>query len=165
MQNILHIHGCVGGEPAQLVLGHGGAEKHSMSEVAHEPKITDGEVDDYSYDVSHEMSKQFAFAEAEAIVKGWEKSVDAILERNKDVLSRLTSVEEVVVLGLSFSDADRKYFEHIKKIVPNTAKWRVSWFSEYDKANIKSVLRGIDIDLIRIKDLQLNQNLMEVDDL
>lgn len=167
VQNILHIHGCIGGLPGQLVLGHGGAEDHSVSEIAYESKIIDGEVDDPSYDESYEMSKLFAFTEAEAIVKGWEKPVDAILKRNKHILAGLASVEEVMVLGLSFSDSDRRYFARFRAIIPNTAKWKVSWFGESDKRNIRSALRGIGIKyaLIRMEDLQINQNAMEVDDL
>ena len=120
---------------------------------------------DFSYDVSYEMSKQFAFADAEMIVNGWEKPVDVILKRNNDVLARLASVEEVVVLGLSFSDADRRYFAHYKETIPNTAKWKVSWFSESDRKNIQSVLCGIDYTFISMNELQINQNAMEVDDL
>ena len=80
-------------------------------------------------------------------------------------MERFFAVEEVVVLGLSFSDADRKYFAHFKESIPNTTKWKVSWFSESDRENIKSVLCGIDFAFIRMEDLRGNQNLMEVDDL
>lgn len=54
-----------------------------------------------------------------------------------------------------------------EKMIPNTAKWKVSWFGESDKRNIRSALRGIGIKyaLIRMEDLQINQNAMEVDDL
>lgn len=54
-----------------------------------------------------------------------------------------------------------------KKMIPNTAKWKVSWFGESDKRNIQSALCGIGIKyaLIKMKDLQINQNAMEVDDL
>lgn len=53
-------------------------------------------------------------------------------------------------------------------MIPNTAKWKVSWFGESDKRNIRSALRGIGIkyaSFIRMEDLQINQNAMEVDDL
>lgn len=163
--NILHIHGCAGESPERLVLGHGGAYPHTLSEVVCEPEIVDGQIDDPSYDTSYEMSKQFAYTAAETIVNSWAKPVDEIIRRNQETLMSFSLINEVVVLGLSFSNADKIYFDRLREIIPAAANWSVSWYSVEDKNRISAVLNNVEVRYFKMDALLCKQNAMEIDEL
>jgi hypothetical protein len=159
--NILHIHNKVGEE---LIFGHGKnvADFNVQralygDENAHLTYDEDGYVE--SNAIGHE---QFAENAVCAFYEKMRKPTDQILNNKSDFFSRLTNIEEVMVIGHSYNDIDLPYFIKIAQSTNKETKWTLSYFSEIDKISAEKIMNslGVEPHLLDYK----HCNLLEIED-
>ena len=57
----------------------------------------------------------------------WKKDVDMLIKQNHDFWERLNDIDNVYVLGFSFSDVDLPYIKKVASHVSMAAKWHIGW--------------------------------------
>jgi len=143
--NILHIHNKVGEE---LIFGHG----KNLDEFNVEKALYGDENAFLSYDedgnvesnaVGHE---QFAENAVRAFYEKMRKPTDQILENQTSFFSRLSNIEEVVVIGHSYNDIDLPYFIKIAQSTNNNIKWTLSYFYDNDRNSAENIMNGLCIE-------------------
>ena len=78
-----------------------------------------------------------------------EKPVDEIIERSEKLLRKeyridLTKIDEIIVIGLSYSDID---FPYLKWIANKTnAHWKLGFFSDDDKRKANTVAKDLNLN-------------------
>lgn len=150
--NIKHIHGSVSNGKETLVIGHGGdyeaIQSGTESELPDPPADCNTQEDmERWYD---ENSDDFPTMEArkgiaEAI---WEfkKPVDEIIEQNRVFFGVLSSVSEIVVFGISFSNVDMPYLSRITEVVDkNNVKWTLGYFDDNTHSRIEDFVKANSI--------------------
>ncbi len=161
ISNILHIHNKVGEE---LIFGHG----KNLDEFNVEKALYGDENGLLSYDedgnvesnaVGHE---QFAENAVRAFYEKMRKPTDQILNNQTNFFSRLTNVEEVVVIGHSYNDIDLPYFIKIAQSTNNNTKWTLSYFSDKDKTSAAKIMNSLGIEP-HLRDYK-HCNLLEIED-
>jgi hypothetical protein len=164
LSNILHIHNKVGEE---LIFGHG----KSLDDFNVEKALYGDEKALLSYDedgnvesnaVGHE---QFAENAVCAFYDKMRKPTDQILNNQTTFFSRISDVEEVVVLGHSYNDIDLPYFIKIAQSTNINTKWTLSYFTDKDKIAAEKIMNILGVktqlrdykhcNLLEIKDTQL----------
>ncbi len=156
---VKHIHGSINDKENAFVLGHGKSKDDiiKMNKGKNENNLCDtGE--EYTYnDSSKEIHVQFARTRTIEKIASLKKDVKQIMEKNDSFFKALFNVLDVHVYGLSFSEVDLPYLEHIAEIIRD-AKWEFSYFSLND---IKRIIRFCYKNKIcRIKVTKL-ENLIE----
>lgn len=143
--NILHIHNKVGEE---LIFGHG----KNVAEFNVQKALYGGENAHLTYDedgnvesnaVGHE---QFAENAVCAFYEKMRKPTDQILNNQSDFFSRLTTIEEVVVIGHSYNEIDLPYFINIAKSTKNNTKWILSYFSDKDNISAEKIMNRLGVE-------------------
>lgn len=126
---ILYIHGSVEKRDG-LIFGHGRVIKE-------EPEFDeDGE------------SNRSMFSDAQSAAKypiyALKKPVNDVLERHNNYFEKLACISEIVVIGHSLNEVDLPYFKRLSDCAPE-AKWKVSYFSDDEKASHIDTLVGCGI--------------------
>lgn len=159
--NILHIHNKVGEE---LIFGHGkNVDKFNVKKVLYGDENVlltydeDGNVE--STAVGHE---QFAENAVCAFYAKMRKPTEQILNNQTVFFSRLTNIEEVVVIGHSYNDIDLPYFIKLAQSTNNNTKWTLSYFSENDKISAEKIMNSLGIEP-HLRDYK-HCNLLEIED-
>jgi hypothetical protein len=159
--NILHIHNKVGEE---LIFGHGkNLDEFNVQkalygdENAHLSFDEDGNVE--SNTVGHE---QFAENAVCAFYEKMKKPTDQIINKQSAFFSRLTKIEEVVVIGHSYNDIDLPYFTKIAQSINNKTKWTLSFFSQIDKVAAGKILNTLGVET-HLRDYK-HCNVLEISD-
>lgn len=161
ISNILHIHNKAGEE---LIFGHG----KNLDEFNVEKALYGDENSLLSYDedgnvesnaVGHE---QFAENAVCAFYEKMRKPTDQILNNQTDFFSRLTNIEEVVIIGHSYNDIDLPYFTKIAQSTSSNTKWTLSYFSENDKVSAEKIMNSLDVEP-QLRDYK-HCNLLELED-
>lgn len=117
-ENICHIHGECG---EKLIFGHSGLNEEDFLN-----KNAISGFEDF----------------AEEIFNYFTKEDKMILRRNRDFFERLVDVEEIYVMGFSFSSCDLRYINEICHTVPN-ASWHLnSYDSEEKRKNYANIIRA-----------------------
>lgn len=124
-ENIFHIHGSV--ENENLIFGF-------------EQKTIKIKEQDKEYDFQEDS----ALNEIELYFKKRTKPVDRIINENGNYFKQMSRIKNIVVLGHSLSDVDKKYFEKIIGLFPR-ATWKFSYHSDRDKNTIGSFCKSIGI--------------------
>lgn len=149
---ILHIHGKADTPDSNLILGHGTPPppppqintRENMSDedsqifyeehLSDDPRIYEGEDEIQSY---------------------WEnsfKDTSNIIAQNQTFFNNLDDVDEIHVIGSSWSSIDLEYFKEISTQTPN-AKWIVSYHRQKEFEKIRNNL---------IYDLGINENKIDL---
>lgn len=118
-KNIFHIHNKAIDKDSLLILGHSRnpADIASFNDVQgiedQDVRITEGnEILDNYFVETYKQSEQ-------------------IIDENKGYFDSLNEIEEIVIIGHSLSEVDKKYFEHIAtKINADNVTWKVSYHSK-----------------------------------
>ena len=146
-ESILHIHGEIGREDSELLLGHGGMPQ----QIQFAKDLTEDDYADANEVMAGEDAANSAFME---FIK-WQKPVDRLLNQYNSYFMALSNVEEVFVFGYSFSYIDQPYIDRVASIISPTAKWIVSFHANGDVDRCKSSLGNKDISFVRLSDLQV----------
>lgn len=138
--NILHIHGEVGKKP--LILGY---DNVNIDKI-----LTDADCGIYTWEFPFEY---FGYTLLEEYLKKFHKDTGRIIESNIDFFRRFSEIDELFILGLSFSKTDIKYLEFILTQINKNVKIHVSYFSKSDRMRIswfkrKHNLINLDVDKI-----------------
>lgn len=74
------------------------------------------------------------------------KDVGSIIARNKDYFNSLSdkNTDTIKVFGHSYADVDFKYFEEIRKQLPNSM-WEFGYLSDADKVNANAYMRSLHL--------------------
>lgn len=126
--NIVHIHGDI--ENNQIVFGH--------NMIIEE----ESEIDENGY------SNRTPFSDSESAAKqpfySFYKPVENIIEENKHLFERLSTVKKIIILGHSLDEIDIPYFEEILKQTSN-ATWEVSYHKEWEEEHHFNTLQNIGV--------------------
>ncbi|WP_225749564.1 bacteriophage abortive infection AbiH family protein [Paraeggerthella sp. Marseille-Q4926] len=127
-QRVLHIHGSRLGKDA-LVFGHNRAL-------------------DCTDSWCQSLTDYHALDESLSHVRGFlaetRKPVDRIIRGNREFFDGLKPVSEIIVIGLSWSSVDSRYFELIRDGVAANARWGVYMYgSDKERSNIARKIDAI----------------------
>ena len=126
-ENILHIHGSVGGG-SELVVGH-------------RVKINENE----AYDENAPIYQEEAKINIIRIMDACRKRTEEIIANNRRFFNSLHSIDHVYVYGHSYSTVDKDYFEVIHDVINNDAEWNLGWHSENDKVSAERLLSSLGV--------------------
>ncbi|SDI14090.1 bacteriophage abortive infection AbiH family protein [Chryseobacterium jejuense] len=134
---ILHIHGDVENNLGDLTFGHNKSLKT-------QPEFdSDGETTRTQFSDSEANAQQPFYA--------LQKPVDDVLSENESFFKNLRETNEIIILGHSLNSVDMPYFANIKKYVVESSRWKVSFYSDGEKATHLNSLQKIGIDESRIE--------------
>lgn len=98
-------------------------------------------IDEVQSCYDQEWTDPYVDREYEAIISFYEANKkDFQYDRLRDYLSKLSEIDEVVVLGHSMADVDKMYFEEIEEVIHPT-KWVISIFKRKDQSEMFSKLK------------------------
>lgn len=139
---ILHIHGALAGPPDQIVLGHGWRQP-----VRQRPRDADGE------EIPDERDHRRIEGEEhiDRYFMATFKPTKEILSRNTSLFARLSTVEEISVLGHSMSEVDLPYFEALRDAVSPSATWVVTYHRPHERAERAAALHQLGINVARTR--------------
>ena len=100
---IVHLHGGV--DNGNLIFGHDSMGDGVTDEDLKEARRMRMDADVYRDMVHVKMSQEFADV--------FRKPVAEVIEKHRGDFEALTGIEEMIVLGVSYSDIDKPYFERI----------------------------------------------------
>lgn len=120
-ENICHIHGECG---EKLIFGHSGLNE-----------------EDFLNKNAISGFENFA----EEIFNDFTKEDKTILRRHIDFFERLVDVEEIYVMGFSFSSCDLRYINKICHITPNASWYLNSYESEEKRKNYANIIRAFGV--------------------
>lgn len=119
---VLHIHGVQGDD--DLVIGHAAVDPHRDEQ----PKRF--------YELDAIEDERVRFIELSV------KPTEALIERNTPFFDNLHEVDEVVVIGYSFSDVDQPYIDKIKRSVRDDCRWHV-YLHEFDALKLQAAIGDV----------------------
>ena len=140
--DIFYIHGCAERND-DLFFGH------NMTSA----RLLNNWEDNYSIE---ELDTLLQASEEMAILY---KDVKSIIDKNELYWESIKSAKKVHVWGLSLSEVDVPYIEHINSILNDKCiEWEFSWFLESDRNRIHEIVRKCQIQnysLITLNELML----------
>lgn len=147
---ITHIHGKVGDNLSNIILGHG-VDPKELAQQFELDEDGDWSGDPRVYNTL-ELYKEY--------YKNNSKPTRKIIQKHKDFFESLEAIEEIYILGHSLSEVDIPY---IKTIINNinlkNVKWIVSYYSKSEKDNHKKKLQDLgikerNISLVTLEELR-----------
>lgn len=142
-KDILHIHGLVSDENSQLTLGHSQEPKPQRTEEDIKNSMSAESYEEYKEERAGDDPRIY---EGEDIISEyWEnsyKNTSKIISENQFFFDDLKDIEEIHVIGLSFSPIDLDYLHEVCRQTPN-AKWYVSFHTLKEKEEFREVLINI----------------------
>lgn len=139
---ILYIHGkALRGD--NLILGH---HDNTLFQDEPIPQFQSEEEREIYYE---NYTEDVRITEAKEIIKGYfrgtYKDTTLIIQQNQAFFYSLNSISEVYILGHSLSAIDFEYFLEIKKSVPLTCQWSISYHSDKDYYNAQNFISALGI--------------------
>lgn len=144
LSRVKHIHGSAADSTAELILGHGWNPKERGSS-------NDG-LDLEEVDVRIAQGNEII----DKYFKRTFKPTDRVIAAHQSFFESLRGVTQIIVMGHSLADVDLPYFKEItKRINPNAAFWKVSYYRDEDVPTFRSQLGklGIPAKLVELKRL------------
>lgn len=89
-----------------------------------------GQLSDYTSEFNRQVEN---ITDIQALYKDYEHQWSATIK--KDFISDLSSIQQVIVLGHSYSDVDLNYFKMIKSNVSSEAQWNMTYHRDADLKN------------------------------
>ena len=118
-KNIVHIHNKAIDKDSLLILGH----SRNPADIASFNDIQGIEDQDVRITEGNEILDNY-------FVETYKQS-EQIIDENKGFFDSLNEIEEMVIIGHSLSEVDKKYFQHIvTKINSDHVTWKVSYHSK-----------------------------------
>lgn len=152
LSNILHIHNKVG---EKLIFGHGKkTEDFNVREALYGDENALLSVDeDGNIESSEAGHEKFAEDEVCVFYDKMRKHTEEVIQNHSIFFSKLSTIDDVVVLGHSYNDIDLPYFKKIAESIKKDAKWILCYYSDKDKERAKEVMKEIKIaeDLQKFK--------------
>lgn len=133
---VLHVHGKDGDRWEDMLLGHGGNVTREYLDRSPDEISKEDLEEEIFPDPNVEMSESDAIQAGYQVVRKWEKPVRDKIVELAEFFKGLSAVDEVFVLGLSFSTVDQAYIDAVASSVRPDASWTISYYSEMDKKSI-----------------------------
>ena len=118
---VVHLHGVV--DNGGFIYGHD-RSPNDMDDEDIESQRRDLGPDLFADLVHMKMSREFADV--------FRKPVSEVLEKHRRNFEALAGIEEMIVLGFSYSDIDRPYFERIIEVAGDEIKVTLGYHSFWD---------------------------------
>lgn len=82
------------------------------------------------------------------------KDTKSLYEDNEDFFKKIynSSIEEIIVMGFSYSLIDKYYFEKINKNLPKV-KWLLNYHTDEDKTRLEAFVNKVGIRDYKIKEI------------
>lgn len=136
--NILHIHGYAGDPTDSLILGHGW-ERRPEDSLNFDPVGPD---DDWRVRDGIEYLDDYFAATFKPTAK--------LIERNALFFDRLSTVDDVMIMGHGFANVDEAYIEAImERVNLATTRWTISVFGDLQERQARFGAYGLQPDLVR----------------
>ncbi len=140
---VLYIHGkALRGDT--LIVGH-----HDNEYFSPKPTPRFESEEDYERYIDDIGSIDFREQEAEEKIKTYfrttYKDSSKIISRNKGFFGTLSQVTDVYVLGHSLSMIDFEYFNEIKRQIPASCPWFVSWCTQNDYNKLLNLMGLLNV--------------------
>lgn len=141
-ERILYIHGKAR-RWDNLILGHHNNTLFQDNSISKFQPEEEGELyyENYPDDVRIMEAKELI----KAYFRGTYKDTTSIIQKNQAFFYSLKGISEVYILGHSLSSIDFEYFYEIKKHVPLTCQWNISYYSKCDYSNAQNLISALDI--------------------
>lgn len=151
---VLHVHGKDGDPWDGLLLGHGGnVSREHLEKPFH--KVTKEDLEEGNVpDPNLELAESDAIQAGYHMVMKWAKPVHDKIAEFSEFFKDLSSVEEVFVLGLSFSMVDQAYITEVVNSVGSNAGWSISYYSEKDKKTIAELCQAYHLKSVNLFQLR-----------
>ena len=84
------------------------------------------------------------------------KDVNRIINKNTNYWESIKNIKKIHIWGLSISEIDMPYINHIRTIVNDNTEWEFSWYQPKDIDRIKQIIKALQIrnyNLITLKDM------------
>lgn len=134
---ILHIHGSI--EPycdMAPIMGHGNifdVKKYKEKSIDADEKFWEETASIYNA-ISEYLNTLL-------------KDTEQIIYRNESFFKRLSCIDNIVILGLSFGDVDIPYLTKIKDSVSDQIKWNVYYYDDAAKKDLEKVFNVTNINI------------------
>lgn len=79
------------------------------------------------------------------------KDTGSIICQKSRFFQNLYDINNVDVVGLSYSSVDSPYLQEVKNSVKSDACWTMCYYSDEDKENLKNIIERLENDSKRIK--------------
>lgn len=139
-KNIYYIHGCADLNQ-HLIFGHN-QKPESIKR-------------NWQFDSMEDDEKELLEEAIEDMMTLY-KDVSSIIQNSHQIWEKLSAVNTIHVWGLSLSDVDLPYLEHIKGIVNADAKWEFSWYNIDDKIHKENIIKQLSLEnasLVQLSDI------------
>lgn len=138
---IYHIHGISDGD---IIFGHKPTNEINALMARYRNSYYDNEEDVIEYPPLYETSLHFT----NEFVAGLEKPTAKMIKAMHAELSNreidLSLVEEIMIIGYSYSEVDFPYFEWIADVCKNV-RWKFGFYSNKDKVNAQKYIQDLKI--------------------
>lgn len=132
--NILHIHGDISGDNYPPAIGHGNED---IIDEFREKAQMSGE----KY-----LEKEASIFNALANYhENTLKDINYFMRENSYFFQRISNVDKVVIMGISFGKVDIPYLEKIKNSISNYAIWEVYYYKEDEEKRFRDIVISIGI--------------------
>lgn len=142
--NLYYIHGCAALDH-QLIFGH----NQTIRDLKN----------NWNYNSISEGKEEIE--EAIRDIEIMYKDVDYIIKKSYNIWTKISNVDTIHIWGLSLSDVDIPYIEHIKNIVKTSTKWEIQWYNEEDKVKKEEIVNNLklnNVSWIQFKDILVKHN-------
>lgn len=158
-EKILFIHNKADSDHQSLILGHGINPLNFATQEETQPEnLSEEELEQWrqymadKYDYSYELGKDMIMQYFSKTFKGTAE----IIKKNNIFFKSLASINEVIVLGHSFSSVDMPYFDAIVKSVKPDAKWTATYYSNKELTTHSTAIKSLgvnDFNLVKMSDI------------
>lgn len=136
-EKVLHIHGDIENNQGSFIFGHN-------KNLKVKPNFDEnGESNRTPFSDSEDNAKYPFYA--------LQKPVKKIIREYDSFFKVLEEIDQIIILGHSLNSIDLPYFRAIKKYAPEAAKWKISFYSDDEKATHLKSLQKIGIEESRIE--------------
>lgn len=147
-KTICYIHDKAKLTDSKIILGHGTNPANFVEKDPEPPEnLSEEELEQWRDAMADQYEYSYASAKSEILsyyTKAFKNTVK-IINQNADFFNKISTVENVYVLGHSISEVDIKYFETVVKTVKKDTHWFVTYYSDFEKQKHLDTLTTLGI--------------------
>lgn len=155
---ICYIHNKAKLTDTKIILGHGTVPANFVEKDPEPPKnLSEEELQEWRDAMSDQYDFSYESAKSEILsyyTKAF-KNTGKIINQNADFFNKISTVENVYVLGHSISEVDIKYFETVVKTINKDAHWFVTYYSDFEKQKHLDALTTLGIKSQNLTQLKM----------
>ncbi|MDB7951539.1 AbiH family protein [Faecalitalea cylindroides] len=90
------------------------------------------------------------------LIQKFYKGLEKAIQSCESYLIDCENIQEIVILGLGYSETDFPYFEYIKDKIPNV-NWILYYYSEEDYVNSKKYVANLKLDIDKVEYISIKE--------